>query len=85
MCVGAHLGVCCWSPLEILVRHLVACRQLIRECTGNRGAIPSSTLYCCPPPLRLLLNPSASSSSPSWSLISSFSDHSVELPLIYNP
>lgn len=47
-----HLHVTVWSPLELLVRHLVACRQVLRILGGSRGPIPSSREYCHPLPLR---------------------------------
>lgn len=47
-----HLHVTVWSPLELLVRHLVACRQVLRVLGGSRGPIPSSREYSHPLPLR---------------------------------
>ncbi|KAL8274236.1 hypothetical protein Esti_001825 [Eimeria stiedai] len=47
-----HLHVTTWSPLELLVRHLVACRQVLRFLGGSRGPLPSSREYCHPLPLR---------------------------------
>lgn len=47
-----HLHVTVWSPLELLVRHLVACRHVLRSLGGSRGPIPSSREYAHPLPLR---------------------------------
>ncbi|PFH38790.1 SPRY domain-containing protein [Besnoitia besnoiti] len=85
-----HFRIPCWSSLEVLVRHLVACRQLLREFCGNRGPIPSSSLFCYPPPMRRLLQPSSPSralAAPPRPLISTAygEEELLELPLIYSP
>lgn len=47
-----HLHVPEWSPLELLIRHLVASRQVLRILQGSRGPIPSSREYSHPIPLK---------------------------------
>lgn len=37
-----------WSPIHVLLRHLVVCRQLLHERNMGRGPIVSSRLLCCP-------------------------------------
>ncbi|KFG35845.1 SPRY domain-containing protein, partial [Toxoplasma gondii MAS] len=86
-----HFQISCWSPLEILVRHLIACRQLLREASGNRGPVPSPSLFCYPPPMRLLLQPSEAklagqNSENGPPLIADDGDEDLgELPLLYSP